>query len=138
VEKALRQLGGIENIKIDVENKQVQFKFDSKKYTLQALMKAIEGESGRFSARLLLQFKSKRIAEGDFLKLKNTLLRINGVRDVGDPDKSGTVMITLKKDKETFLHELLESSEKMGIPLQNPIKNEDSAVYILSLKILRG
>ncbi|HWP31071.1 MAG TPA: hypothetical protein VNK96_05020 [Fimbriimonadales bacterium] len=127
MEAGLRQLGGIENIKINVETKHVQFNFDAKKHSLQELLKAIEGESGRFSARLLLQFKSKSITEEDFLKLKNALVRIKGVRSVGEPDKSRTIMITLKKDERTFLQEILDTSEKVGIPLQNPIKEEKLA-----------
>lgn len=83
-------------------------------------MKVIEGESGRFSARLLLQIKSKRIDDADFLKLKASLLKIKGIRDVRQPDENRIIMITLKKEQKTLLPELLECANKIAIPLQDP------------------
>ena len=117
---AIAQVNGVSEPVVVFEQSLVRFKLDEGARTnLQQLKKAIEhagADQPRFGADLLLQLKDPGAHE----PLRNALIKLKGVTDVGMPDERRVVAVKLDTREVTHLKDVIAAAAEAGVEVSNP------------------
>jgi hypothetical protein len=119
VRSGIAQLEHIKDIRVTAADKRAKLRFDPERLTLQDLVRGIRNGGNRFDGRLLLQI-AEDTPTPDWQRLKRSLLQVEGVRQVADPDATGTLLVTLDTGKQTRLLHIRDAAKRAGIAIKDP------------------